>query len=258
MSKHGRTWNIVLTMASVALSLLIIPPEARAEMIASRMQSGKVLELVRQQLCSDILLQQIQRFGLCPSEARQLQAVFCDARFTEQIARLQRQVAHASRTTIIGQDTTNRLLTALQSSVDTHMGADLRQKLSQKAESLSKNDRWIVSRLSVENGAINARKVLTQAQRTLTVEKLVALGMSETDASQTVNKLKDNDITAIFKGDLRIGYAADIDWTSGPGLLLLLVIILVIAALIAGGTAAVVFVVVAVIALVYFLTYEHL
>ena len=257
MSKHSKTWNIVLAMASMALGFLIIPPETRAEMIASRMQSGKALELVRRQLCSDIMLQQIRRFGLCSSEARQLQAVFCDARLTEQIARLQRQLVHVSGTTVIGQDTTSRLLTALQSSVETHMGADLRQKLSKKAESLSRNDRWIVSRLSVENGTINARKVLTQAQRTLTVEKLVALGMSETDASQTVGKLKDSDIAAMFKGDLRIGYAAGIDWSSGPGLLLLLVIILGIAAIIAGGGVATVFLIVALIALVYFLTYEH-
>jgi hypothetical protein len=257
MSNRGRMWNVVLAMASLASGLLILPPEAKAEMIASRMQSGKVMELVRRQLCSAVTQQQIQRFGLRPSEARQLQTVFCDARVIEQMARVQSQVGRASRTTVIGRHATSRLLTALQSSVERHMGATLRQKLSKRAKGLCENETWMVSRLSAEDGTVNARKVLIQARRALTAEKLVALGMSETDAAQTVSKLKDSDVQRIFSGNLRIGYAAGVDWSSDGGLLLLLVIILGIVAILAGGPAVVLFIVVALIALVYFVAYEH-
>ncbi len=254
MSKHGRTWNIVLMMASVAAGLLVIPPEAKAEMIASRMQSGKALELVRQQLCGEIMQQQLQKFGLSASEVRQMQTVFSDARVIEEMARLQRQAAHASKGMIVPTD---RLMTALQSAVDAHMGADLQQKLSKRATGAFSNERLVASRLSTGEGAVNASKALAQARRTLTTEKLVALGMTEKDAGQTVAKLKDSDIDGMFKGNLQIGYAAGMDLTSGPGLLLLLVIILGIAALIAGGPVVVVFLVVAVIAMVYFIAYDQ-
>ncbi|MHC4680793.1 MAG: hypothetical protein ACYTEK_19080 [Planctomycetota bacterium] len=262
MSKHGKTWNVLLLMASVASGLLVIPPEVKAEMIVSRMQSGKMLELVRQELCSEIMQQQIQRFGLSTSEARQMQAVFCEARVLEEI------MSRAScprfeggtpstQTAVIEQEQTDSLLTALESAVEKHMGADLQQKLSERAEGVFRNRKLLASRLSTNDVTVNARKALAQVRRALTAEKLVALGMTEKDARQTVGKLKDSDIDKIFNGNLRIGYAAGVDWTSGPGMLLLLVIILGIAAIIAGGPVAVVFVVVALIALIYFLTYDE-
>ncbi len=254
MSKHGKTWNIVLMMASVASGLLIIPPEAKAEMIASRLQSGQALELVRQQLGCEIMQQQLQKFGMSPSEARQMQTVFSDARVIEEMARLQRQTARGSRGAPIP---TSGLMTALQSAVDAHMGADLQQKLSKRAEGAFCGEKLIASRSSANGSAIDARRALAQARRTLTTERLVVLGMTEKDAGQTVARLKDSDIDGIFKGNLQIGYAAGMDWTSGPGLLLLLVIILGIAAIIAGGAVTVVFIVVAVIAMVYFLAYDH-
>lgn len=257
MSKHGITWNIVLLMTSVASGLLVIPPEVKAEMIVSRMQSGRALELVRQELCSQIMQQQIERFGLSPSEARQMQAVFCEARVLEEMVRLDRHAAHTSKTAVIRQEQTDRLLTALESSVEKHMGAGLQQKLSERAEGVFRHERLIASRLSAHRGTVNARTALAQVRRALTAQKLVALGMTEKDARQTVGKLKDSDIDKIFDGNLRIGYAAAIDWSSGPGLLLLLVIILGIAAIIAGGPVAVVFAVVAIIALIYFLTYDE-
>ncbi|UCC97105.1 MAG: hypothetical protein JSW66_14815 [Phycisphaerales bacterium] len=257
MSKHGKAWNIVLVMASVASSLLVIPPEVKAEMIVSRMQSGKMLELVRQELCSEIMQQQIQRFGLSPAEARQMQAVFNETRVLEQMVRLERQAAHTSKTVVIKPEQTDGLLTALESSVEKHMEADLRQKLSERAEGVFRDQRLVASRLSTSSNTVNARKALAQVRRALTTQKLVALGMTDKDARQTVGKLKDGDIERIFNGNLRIGYAAGIDWGSGPGLLLLLVIILGIAAIIAGGPTAVVFVVVALIALIYFLSYDE-
>ena len=255
MCKHGKIWNIVLAMASVAMGLVIMPPEARAEMIASRMQSGQVIELVRQQLCSEIMQQQIQRFGLSASEVRQVQAAFCDARVIEEMVRLQRQAAHASRSAIIP---TGRLMTALQSAVDTHMGADIQQKLSKRAERVFGDEKLIASQLSTHSGTVTARQALAQARRTLTAEKLAALGMAKEDAGRTVAQLKDSDIDRIFTGNVQIGYAAGMDWSSGPGLLLLLVIILGIAALIAGGPVVIVFIVVAVIAMVYFIAYDQL
>lgn len=257
MSKHGKTWNIVLLMASVASGLLVIPPEVKAEMIVSRMQSGRMLELVRRELCSEVIQQQIQRFGLSTSEARQMQAAFCEANVLEEMVRLDRQVADGSKTAVIGQKQTDRLLTALQSSAEKHIRAGLRQKLSERAEGVFRDEKLMASRLSSSGGTVGARKALAQVRRTLTAEKLVALGMTETDARQTVGKLKDSDIDRIFNGNLRIGYAAGIDWNSGPGLLLLLVIILGIAAIIAGGAVAVVFIVVAIIAMVYFLAYDN-
>ncbi len=256
MCKHGKAWNIVLMMASVASGLLIVPPEAKAEMIASRMQSGQVLELVRQQLGCEIMQQQMQRFGLSASEARQIQVVFQDSRVIEEMVRLQRQIARGSRTTSIQPAMSGSLLTALQSAVDAHMGVDLQQKLSERAKGVFGNERLIASRPSGEGGAVDARKALAQVRRTLTAEKLVALGMTREDAGQTVAKLKDSDIDRIFKGDLQIGYAAGLDLTSGAGLLLLLVIILGIAAIIAGGAVTIVFIVVAVIAMVYFLAHD--
>jgi hypothetical protein len=244
-------------MASIASGLLVIPPEVKAEMIVSRMQSGKMLELVRQELCSEIMQQQIERFGLSTSEARQMQAVFCETRVLEQMVRLDRQVAHSSRTAVIRHQQTDRLLTVLESSVEKHMGAGLRQKLAERAQGVFRDGKLVASRLSTDSDTINARKALAQVRRALTAEKLVVLGMTDKDARQTVGKLKDSDIDKIFNGNLRIGYAAGIDWNSGPGLLLLLVIILGIAAIIAGGAVAVVFIVVAIIAMVYFLAYDN-
>lgn len=259
MRKHGKAWNIVLMMASVASGLLIIPPEAKAKMIASRMQSGQVAELVRQELGCEIMGRQIQKFGLLASEVRQIQAAFGDARVVEEMVRLQRQAADGVSDKSEKSDVprTGRLMTALQSSVDAHIGADLQQKLSARAKGVFGDERLIASRLSTNGGATDARKALAQARRALTAEKLVALGMTQDDAAQTVTKLKDSDIDRIFDGDLQIGYAADLDLTSGPGLLLLLVIILGIAAIIAGGAVTVVFIIVALIALVYFLSHEH-
>lgn len=249
-------WSIVLVMASMASALLVIPPEAKAEMIGSRMQSGKALELVRQQLCSEIMQQQIQRYGLSESEAQQIQAVLSDEQVIREMVRLDRQVAHASKTTI-RQSMASSLLTALQSSVESHMGTDLRQKLSERATGAFGNERLIASRLSTNGDTVNARKALAQAQRALTAERLVALGMTEEDAVETVAKLKASDIDSIFKEGVQIGYSAGMDLTSGEGLILLVIIVLGIAAAIAGGPVVVVFLVVALLALFYFLTYDE-
>lgn len=256
MSKYRTTWNVILLMASVASGLLVIPPEAKAEMIASRMQSGKLPELIRRQLCSEIMQQEMRRFGLSELEARQLQAAFSDEQVIGEMVGLEGRIAGASKTTI-ERNEASRLLTALQSSVEEHVKADLRQKLSERAKRIPTNQRLIASRLSASGGAVDARKVLAQAQRALTAEMLTALGMAKKDAAETIAKLKDSDIDSIFKGDLRIGYAADIDFTSGDGLILLVIIILGIAAIIAGGAVAVVFLVVVLIALVYFLGQGH-
>jgi len=256
MSKYRTMWNIILVMASLASGLLVIPPEAKAAMIASRMQSGKLSELVRQELSSEIMQQEMRRFGLSGREARQLLAAFSDERVIGEMVGLESRIASASKTTI-ERNAASRLLTALQSSVEKNVKADLRQKLSEQAKKLPASQRLIASHLSASGGTIDARKVLAQAQRALTAEMLTALGMARKDAAETISKLKDSDIDSIFKGDLRIGYAADIDFTSGGGLILLVIIILGIAAIIAGGAVAVVFLVVVLIALVYFLGQGH-
>ena len=256
MSKYRTMWNIILVMASLASGLLVIPPEAKAAMIASRMQSGKLSELVRQELSSEIMQQEMRRFGLSGREARQLLAAFSDERVIGEMVGLESRIASASKTTI-ERNAASRLLTALQSSVEKNVKADLRQKLSEQAKKLPASQRLIASHLSASGGTIDARKVLAQAQRALTAEMLTALGMARKDAAETISKLKDSDIDSIFKGDLRIGYAADIDFTSGDGLILLVIIILGIAAIIAGGAVAVVFLVVVLIALVYFLGQGH-
>ena len=132
MRKHKTAWNLVLVMASLALGLLTIPPEVKAEMIASRTQSGKVLSLVRQQLCSELIQQEIQRFGLSKSEAQQIQAVLADQRVIREMVQLEREVVRTPNISI-EQKMTGRLLTALQSSVEHHMKADLRQELSERS-----------------------------------------------------------------------------------------------------------------------------
>ena len=132
MRKHRSAWNLVLAMASLALGLLIVPPEVKAEMIASRTQSGKVLSLVRQELCSELIQQEIQRFGLSKSEAQQIQAVLADQRVIREMVQLEREVARTPNISI-EQQMTGRLLTALQSSVENHMKADLRQELSERS-----------------------------------------------------------------------------------------------------------------------------
>ena len=103
MKKYRTPWNVILIMSSLASGFLVIPPEAKAEMIASRMQSGKVSALVRQQLSSEIMQQEIQRFGLSKSEAGRIQAVFTDERVLQEMVRLERRVARSSNTTIGGQ-----------------------------------------------------------------------------------------------------------------------------------------------------------
>ena len=256
MKKNRTIWNVILLMASVASGLLVIPPEAKAKMIASRMQSGKAFAMVRRQLCSEIMQQQIRRFGLSEREARQIQAAFSDQRVIREMVQLESRVANASKITI-EQNTTSRLLTALESSVEKHVESDLKQKLSRRAERIPNSQRLIASRLSARDGTIDARKVLSQAQRALTAEMLVALGMAKKDASETIAKLKDSDIDSIFKGNLRIGYPAGIDFSSGDGLLLLVIIILGIAAIVAGGAVAVIFLIVVLIALVYYLGQGH-
>lgn len=256
MKKYRTTWNVILLMASVASSLLIIPPEAKAKMIASRMQSGKAFAMVRGQLCSEIMQQQIRRFGLSQREARQIQAAFSDQRVVREMVQLENQVAGDSKITI-ERSATSRLLTALQSSVEKHVGADLKQKLSSRAKRIPNSSRLIASRLSAGSGTIDVRKVLVRAQRALTTGMLVALGMAKKDAADTIAKLKDSDIDSIFQGNLRIGYPAGIDFTTGDGLLLLVIIILGIAAIIAGGAVAVVFLVIVLIALVYYLGQGH-
>jgi hypothetical protein len=148
-------------------------------------------------------------------------------------------------------------LTALQSSVESHVGTDLRQKLAERATGAFSDERLIASRLSTKGDTVDARKALAQAQRALTAEKLVALGMSEEDALQTAAKLKASDIDSIFKEGVQIGYSAGMDLTSGDGLILLVIIVLGIAAAIAGGPVVVVFLVVALLALFYFLTYDE-
>ena len=256
MRKHRTPWNLILVMASLASGLLIIPPEAKAEMIASRMQSGKMLSLVRQQLCSELVEQEIQRFGLSKSEARQIQAVLADQRVIREMVQLEREVARTPNASI-EQKMTGRLLTALQSSVENHMKADLRQELSERARKIPGNERLIASRLSTSGRTVDWRIALAQAQRALTAETLVALGMAKEDAARTIAKLKDSDIDRIFKGGLQIGYPAGIDFSSGDGQLLLVIIILAIVAIIVGGTVGVVLLILILIALVYYLGGGH-
>lgn len=256
MRKYRTPWNLMLITASLAAGLLIIPPEAKAEMIASRMQSGKVLALARRQLCSEIMRQEIQRFGLSESEAGQIQSVFSDERVTRELGQLAKQAAATSRITI-EQSMTTRLLTALQSSVEKRVETDLKQKLSERAEKIPGRERLIASRLSTSAGTVDANKTLAQAQRMLTAETLVALGMAKKDAAGTIAKLKDSDIDRIFTGGIRIGYPAGVDFSSGDGLLLLVILILAITAAIVGGPAAVVLLIVVLIALIYFLSRAH-
>ncbi|MEJ2700885.1 MAG: hypothetical protein P8Z79_00420 [Sedimentisphaerales bacterium] len=259
MRKHRTAWNLILVMASLALGLLILPPEVKAEMIASRTQSGKALSLVRQQLCSELVQQEIQRFGLSKSEAQQIQAVFADHRVSREMVQLEREVARTPNVSI-EQKMTGRLLTALQSSVKNHMKADLRQELSERARKIPGNQRLIASRLSmmsVSDGTVDGRIALAQAQRALTAETLVALGMPKEDAAKTIAKLKDSDIDRIFTGGLRIGYPAGIDFSSGDGQLLLVIIILVVVAILVGGAVGVVLLIVILIALVYYLGGGH-
>jgi len=256
MSKYKAAWNSILIMASIASGLLVIPPEAKARMIASRMQSGKAFAMVREQLCSEIMQQQIRRFGLSQSEARQILAAFSDERVVREMVQLEGRVANASKITI-EQKATGRLLTALESSVEKHVEADLKQKLSNRAEKMPVNHRLIASRLSTRDGTIDARKVLARAQRSLTTEMLVSLGMAKKDAAETIARLNDSDIDSIFKGNLRIGYSAGIDFSSDDGFILLVIIILGIAAIIAGGAVAVIFLIVVLIALVYYLAQGH-
>lgn len=243
-------------MASAASGLFIVPPEAKAKMIASRMQSDKAFAMVHRQLCSEIMRQQIRRFGLSQREAGQILAAFSDERVVREMVQLENQVAGASKITI-DRNKTSRLLTALQSSVEKHVASNLKQKLVNRAERIPNKQRLIASRLSVREGTVDARKVLAQTQRTLTTETLVALGMAKKDATKTIAKLKDSDINSLFKGNLRIGYSAGIDFSSDEGMLLLVIIILGIAAIVAGGAVAVVFLVVVLIALVYYLGQGH-
>ena len=256
MRKHRTTWNLILIMASLASGLLIIPPEAKAEMIASRMQSEKVLSLVHQQLCSELIQQEIQRFGLSKSEAQQIQAVLADKRVIREMVQLEREVARTPNVSI-EQKITGRLLTALQSSVENHMKADLRQELSERARKIPGNQRLIASRLSMSSGIVDARTALAQAQRALTAETLVALGMAKEDAAETIAKLKDSDIDRIFTGGLKIGYPAGIDFSSGDVQLVLVIIILLIVAIIVGGTVGVVILIAMLVVLVYYLSRGH-
>jgi hypothetical protein len=259
MRKYKTPWNLILVMASLASAFLIIPPEIKAEMIASRTQSGKALSLVCQQLCSELIQQEVQRFGLSKSEAQQIQAIFDDQRVSQEMVQLEREVARTPNVSI-EQKMTSRLLTALRSSARNHVEADLRQELSARARKIPGNQRLIASRLSVmsrSGDTVDGRKVLAQTQRALTVETLVALGMAKQDATKTIAKLKDSDIDRIFTGGLRIGYPAGIDFSSGDGQLLLVIIILVIVAILVGGAVGVILLIVILIALVYYLGGGH-
>lgn len=256
MRKHRAAWNLILVMSSLASGVLIIPPEAKAEMIASRMQSGKMLSLVHQQLCSELIQQEIQRFGLSKSKAQQIQAVLADRRVIREMVQLERKTARAPNISI-EQKMTGRLLTALQSSVENHMTVNLRQELSERARKIPGNQRLIASRLSMSDGIVDGRTALAQAQRALTAETLVALGMAKEDAAKTIAKLKDSDIDRIFTGGLQIGYPAGIDFSSGDAQLLLVIIILVIVAVIVGGVVGVLLLIVILIALVYYLGGGH-
>jgi len=111
--------------------------------------------------------------------------------------------------------------------------------------------------LSTSGGTVDGRIALAQAQRALTAETLVALGMAKEDAASTIAKLKDSDIDRIFTGGLQIGYPAGIDFSSGDGQLLLVIIVLGIVAIIVGGTAGVVLLILILIALVYYLGGGH-
>jgi hypothetical protein len=171
------------------------------------------------------------------------------------MVQLEREVARTPNVSI-EQKMTGRFLTALQSSTKNHMKAHLRQELSERARKIPGNHRLIASRLSMMSKSgrtVDGRIALAQAQRALTAETLVALGMAKKDAAKTIAKLKDSDIDRIFTGDLQIGYPAGIDFSSADGQLLLLVIILVIVAIIVGGTVGVVILIVILIGLVYYL-----
>ena len=106
---------------------------------------------------------------------------------------------------------------------------------------------------SMSDGTVDGRIALAQAQRALTAETLVALGMAKEDAARTIAKLKDSDIDRIFSGGLRIGYPAGNGLSSEDGQFLLIIIILAIVAIIVGGTAGVVLLIVILVALVFYL-----
>jgi len=196
--------------------------------------------------------QEIRRFGLSKSEAGRIQAVLSDERVLREMVRLERRLTRSSNATV-ERNASTRLITALQSSVERHMAGGLQRKLSKRAKRISDNHRLIASRLSTTGGTIDARTALAEAQRMLTAETLVSLGMARGDAAETLTKLKDSDIDNMITGGLRIGYAAGIDFSSEEGQLLAVILILVIVAAIAGGAAAAILLIVALIVLIYIL-----
>jgi len=251
MRMHGKLWNIVVVMASVATGLLIAPPVANAEMIASRTQSKISVEHVRQELRSEIMRQQIQRFGLSKSEARQIQAALSDEQVLREIAQFETQLAYASRA-MIKQSTTYRLIGALESAIEKHMGNEIQGTLSERAREAFGNERLIASHLSVNSDTISVRQAHSKLQRSLTTEKLVALGMTKEDAVRTVAKLKDSDFGTIIKDDIQLGHAAGLKLTDAGMTILIYALVIGGLLLLTGGESYGVWYVLGIIALILF------
>jgi hypothetical protein len=226
-------WNLLLCMAAIATAFLVTPPVAKAQMIPSQMQSERALALVRQQLRSELMQQQIQRFGLSEGEARQIQMVLSDEQVIREMCRLETQLACASKK-IIEKNTMCRLLRTLESAAQRHVDQDLQERLSERAERAFGSERLVTSRLSDGRATMMANHALTEVRRALTTERLVALGMTQNDAAMTAAKLNDSDISAIMRDGIQVDYAGKWQLT-GAGIMVVVCVLLIVALAATGG-----------------------
>ncbi len=237
MKKLKNIRTIALMLSFFAYANLLIPDVLRAEMIKSQLQTGHNIETVREKLCSAQVLNEIRRFGLSEDEASQIQKVITDNDVLKALANLGDEINKSGKRIIRTDEKRLRHVTGiLEQSAAKHTDEKLRKKLSQRGRKLAeiKTENLIASELSTDKTGKAAQIRISEIQKTITGETLVAMGMNKTDAGDVVSRLNNQDLEKIIQDGVKIEYG------SGPfsiemllvtvllGLILITVIILAV------------------------------
>ncbi len=211
MNKLKNIRTVALMLSFFACANLLIPDVLRAEMIKSQLQTGHNIETVREKLCSAQVLNEIRRFGLSEDEASQIQKVITDNDVLKALANLGDEINKSGKRIIRTDEKRLRHVTGiLEQSAAKHTDEKLRKKLSKRGRKLAEinKENLIASEMSTDKAEKAAQIRISEIQKAITSETLIAMGMNETDAGDVVSRLNNQDLEKILQHDVKIEYGS--------------------------------------------------
>ncbi|MCP4347565.1 MAG: hypothetical protein GY795_18835 [Desulfobacterales bacterium] len=211
MNKFITIRTIALVLSFFAYANLLIPDVLRAEIIKSQLQTGQDIEMIREKLCSSRILNEIRRFGLSEDEALQIRNVIADRDVLKALANFGEETDSSGKRIIRADEKRlGQVTDILEQSAAKHTDEKLRKKLSKRGKKLAEinKENLIASELSTDKTGKAAQIRISEIQKTITGETLVAMGMDETDAGDVVSRLNNQDLENIIQHNVKIEYGS--------------------------------------------------